>query len=99
MSEEKKRRPFHESVVQAILSEDSAGLSALGALIMKTVIPDGHDKIIDAWKRCSYAIPRGLYHDVKMSLLEQKAETEAKAKAEADKQHEMFVKSIVNAGP
>ena len=96
---DKKRRPFHESVVQSILSENTAGLNVLGALIIDTIIPDGHDKIISAWKRCSYAIPSGLYHDVKMSLLEQKAETEAKAKAEADKQHERFVKSIVNAGP
>lgn len=45
-------KPFHVSIVGAINNARSAtALDALGRLILETEIPEGHDEIIEAYRR------------------------------------------------
>lgn len=47
-----EQKPFHESIVDAILrSEGHYNFMLFGRLIMETKIPASHDVIIDAWKK------------------------------------------------
>jgi len=48
---EKKKRPFHESIVDAISTASSAELESLATLIKATKIPKGHDEIVEVWKK------------------------------------------------
>lgn len=83
-----ERKPFHESVVDAINRADAAQLSFLGDLIKGTKIPKNHDEIVAAWEKRiqEVGIIKGLsvyrycVAGVKASLFEQKAEAEEKAK-------------------
>ena len=80
-TEKAERRPFHETIVDAIRSTNYHNeLGCLIRLISVTKIPKGHDEIIAALEeKC-----RTIYHDgwesavagVKTGLLEQKAEAE-----------------------
>lgn len=45
----KKRRPFHEVVVEVIAVASNAELECLAGIIKATKIPKGHDDIIAAW--------------------------------------------------
>lgn len=49
---QKKRRPFHETIVDAIDNANSSNeMFCLANLIKATEIPEGHGKIIAAWKK------------------------------------------------
>jgi len=51
---ETARKPFHESIVEAIRMASSMDLTFIGVVLMATVIPQGHDEIAGAWmKRCA----------------------------------------------
>ena len=51
--QEKPRRPFHETIVDAIRFTSAKELELLADLIKGTKIPKNHDQIIAAWKnRC-----------------------------------------------
>ncbi|MEX0650234.1 MAG: hypothetical protein WD200_04480 [Candidatus Andersenbacteria bacterium] len=82
-----KRRPFHETVVDAINACDVETFLCLTELIKITKIPKGHDEIISAWegRREQLVFPDG-YRGVVADLLEQKEEAAAKevAKQEAE---------------
>ena len=43
-------RPFHETIMEAIIIADEAGLYCLGRLLKVTKITSDHDKIIATWK-------------------------------------------------
>jgi len=43
------RRPFHETIVEAIQNASDAELHILAKLIKRTNIPKNHDQIIAAW--------------------------------------------------
>lgn len=81
------RRPFHETIVDAIRETDSdEGFRTLARLIMTTEILKGHDNIIVAWKERFLDIDIVDINDGDINvaafvdLLEQKKETEAGAK-------------------
>jgi len=83
MSEEaKKRRPFHESVVDAIQHASYSDMRCLVRLIQETAIPKGHDEIHAAWARRAGELIREMSElgDVEGVLLEQKREAEEKEK-------------------
>ncbi|TSC91040.1 MAG: hypothetical protein G01um10142_150 [Parcubacteria group bacterium Gr01-1014_2] len=46
----KQRRPFHESIVEAIRCASYSDMMCLGMLINETKIPKGHDEILAAWQ-------------------------------------------------
>lgn len=73
-----QRRPFHESVVDAIKRSYRVELHHLALLIKETSIPRGHDEVIAAWRKASDA--DDLY-GVVTNLLKQKEEAEEKAAA------------------
>ena len=73
MTEQEMKRPFHETVVEAIQQASSAGLVCLGTLIRATKIPKGHDEIIAAWNERRKVMHWGDDDlGVPASLLEQK---------------------------
>ena len=85
-----QRRPFHETVVEAIERASRCNeQQLLGWLIMQTNIPKGHDEIIAAWKekRMGLGLSPGFDFAVVDDLLDQKkeAEEEAAKKLEAKK--------------
>ncbi len=43
------KRPFHESIVDAIRHASGSELKCLATLIKSTKVPKGHDEIIEAW--------------------------------------------------
>lgn len=45
------KRPFHETVVDAIRIASSVELQFLGSIIRETNIPGNHDQIIAAWNK------------------------------------------------
>jgi hypothetical protein len=49
------RKPFHEAIVEMLQQASNAELETLGALLLRTIIPEGHhDEIVAAWKtRCA----------------------------------------------
>lgn len=48
------KRPFHETVTEAIHSATAQQMRMLAGLIKDTKIPKGHDQITEAWvKRCA----------------------------------------------
>jgi hypothetical protein len=89
------RRPFHESVIEAI-NRPSSGktralhrMDCLADLIKTTKIPAGHDEIIEAWKkRCQELSWSEESFGVIADLLEQKREAAKKEKAKAQKKAE-----------
>lgn len=75
------RRPFHETIVDALLHlSDEDQLDSMGLLILMTKIPKNHDAIITAWqgalKRFGGLDLLGVVDD----LLLQKKEAEAEGK-------------------
>ena len=76
-----QRRPFHETIVEAIgrasLYDEQY---LLGWLIRQTKIPKGHDEIIEAWKkkRMGLGLSPGFDFAVVDDLLEQKKEAAVK---------------------
>jgi hypothetical protein len=91
MSETKKRRPFHETIVDHIREElDVDDLDSFGRLIMATKIPKNHDAIISAWEKRCRGIDDAdgfLRFDVLADLLLQRKEAEAEAKAKEQAQN------------
>lgn len=51
-----EKKPFHESIVDAIGYCPFSALVALARLIKSTKIPQNHDAIIEAWKRAMESI-------------------------------------------
>ncbi len=76
MAEAQARKPFHESIIDALAEASIADTRCLGWLIMATKIPKGHTQIIGAWNMhisrfgADYTDP-----GVEASLLEQQGET------------------------
>ena len=86
------RRPFHETIVEAIQGASSHDLPALAKLIKMTVIPTNHDEIIAAWRwaareHCCQT------PGVPASLLEQKQEAEEKAAKKAKEKEQAVAAS------
>lgn len=82
-----KLRPFHETVVEAILCASGTRMADLAKLIKTTKIPRGHNEIIAAWnvRKKAMCWDSEKLGGVVASLLQQKAEAEAEvAKASAD---------------
>ncbi|MEK7536945.1 MAG: hypothetical protein AAB584_00660 [Patescibacteria group bacterium] len=79
----KQRRPFHESIVDAIRRASYSDMRCLGKLIQETKIPKGHDAIIAAWNDRNEELSREMREagDVYGDLFEQKQEAEEKERA------------------
>jgi hypothetical protein len=87
MSEVKKvtKRPFHETIVDAVTEAHPIDLSILAWLTMATKIPKGHDEIIAAWEKREPNAPKGsTIANVLADLREQKQEAEAEAQRIAE---------------
>lgn len=83
----RKRQPFHETIIGAInRAFSSLELINLGELIITTEIPQGHDKIIEAWvqagMRHSKIYESAFYNAVIADLCDQKAEAEKRSEEE-----------------
>ncbi|MFH1112004.1 MAG: hypothetical protein V1712_02950 [Patescibacteria group bacterium] len=80
-----KRRPFHETIIDAIRNASSLKsndpLMCLAKLIKETEIPKGHDEIIAAWNQRLPELWSGEDFGVPADLLEQKQEAAEKEKA------------------
>ena len=80
------KKPFHETLVHAIMSADGNTIDVLSALVETTVIPAGHEAIVTA---IEYKLPHlGLYgkdvlENMRKIVLDQKAEVEARKAEEA----------------
>ncbi len=86
-TEQVAKRPFHETIVEAIRHASISDLQCLAVLIKATKIPAGHDEIIAAWNKAAW--PGHTLHDdygVPADLLEQKQEATEKAKAKEKEQ-------------
>ena len=97
MSEKIVRRPFHETIVQAIrLVSCPDEMDTISFLIHETKIPQNHDKIIEAWKMkvralASIAIDES---DTIQVLEEQRREAEAEAKEMAQRDEAMLREQV-----
>lgn len=82
-TEQAAERPFHETIVKAILRAYGDELQCLATLIRETKIPEGHDEIIAAWNQRRQMMGWG-GHDlgVSASLLEQKQASVKKSDGE-----------------
>ena len=70
-----ERRPFHETIVDAIRRVSVYNLPLLADLIRETKIPKGHDEIIAAWKEKTAGLmidEGGFGFDIVADLLKQK---------------------------
>lgn len=76
-TEPNELRPFHETIVDALLrAETVAELNCLGLLIKTTKIPKDHDKIVAAWcKAAGNCSAFGNHLGVPANLLKQKETT------------------------
>ncbi len=75
----KQQRPFHETIVDAILEASAPGeVALLAKMIKETKIPKGHDEIIVAWRHRQDDWGLGFGHGVVENPLEQKREAERK---------------------
>lgn len=80
------KRPFHETIVDAIRGASSEELEFLATLIKATDIPKGHDEIIAAWDQRRKGMCWGDEDlGVPADLLEQKQEAAEKERAKAKK--------------
>ena len=83
-TEQEVKRPFHETIVEAIRRASSNELQCLATLIRETKVPKGHDEIIAAWNQRRQEIAWGDEDlGVPTDLLEQKQEAAEKEKAKA----------------
>ncbi|MFA6273510.1 MAG: hypothetical protein WC673_03440 [Candidatus Paceibacterota bacterium] len=83
-TEKTTKRPFHETIIDAIHSASSNDLRCLATLIKATKIPKNHDEIIAAWKQQREDV--GWDNEelgVSADLLEQKQEAAEKENAKA----------------
>ncbi len=72
-----QRRPFHETIMDAIAQVNSSDeLNLIATLIMATKIPKGHNEITTAWNQRLQEMGRARHEDrgVPRDLLEQKQE-------------------------
>ena len=76
MSED-RYKPFHESIVMAVITAKVAELKCLGELILATKIPQNHDRIIEVWEEKIAFDPLMFPGGVVTSLLGQKKKAEA----------------------
>ncbi len=77
-TEEVTRRPFHETIVDAIKGTLNTGeMECLGRLINMTKIPKNHEMISDAWEqqRKAFCWPANSF-EVLPGLLKQQREAE-----------------------
>lgn len=85
MDTTKTRRPFHETIVDAIFRANSGDLQCLATIIKATTIPNGHEEIIKAWNWRRAMMGWGdLSLGVPADLLEQKKEAEEKESAKKE---------------
>ncbi len=60
------RKPFHKAIVDQIhlVASFDGRLELIGLILNGTIIPDGHDEIIEAWrKRCANTFPPPPEHE------------------------------------
>ena len=83
-TEQVAKRPFHETIVEAIHRAYSIELRCLAMLIKETKIPKGHEEIIAAWNQRRQEMAWGNVDlGVPADLLEQKEEAAEKERAKA----------------
>ena len=83
-TEQTGKRPFHETIVDAIRRADGHEFQCLAMLIKATKIPKGHDEIIVAWNQRRQEMVWGDEDlGVPADLLKQKQEAAEKEKAKA----------------
>lgn len=76
----KERRPFHETIVDAIREAIIYEMRGLGKLVVETKIPKNHDEITLAWRRRLKDLDWSEKDDrVLAAINEQKQEAEAEA--------------------
>lgn len=80
MSEKIERRPFHETVVEGIEKlPECSDMEFLNFLLQNTKIPNNHDAILSAYKKCCVFMGDIADLDVLDSIFEQKREAAAEA--------------------
>ena len=88
------RKPFHKAIVDQIhlVSSFDGRLELIGLILNGTIIPDGHDEIIEAWNtRCTRTHPPPPeWEKVTEGLLAHKHEIEQTKKA---KKNPLFERS------
>jgi len=89
MAEQQKKRPFHETIVDATERvENAEQLAFLAPLIAETKIPKNHDTIVAVWdsKREELGLEDNeLLFGVRAAVLRQKEEAEEEAAKNAKK--------------
>lgn len=89
-TEEKKYRPFHESVIEIIQIASYEELTCIGMILRSTKIPKNHDAIIEAWQKRRNKVRTTPLSDVGLgvveNLLEQKRIAESEATSESTKE-------------
>ena len=88
MSETKIRRPFHETIVEAVHKASDEQMECLAEIIKTTKIPKGHDEIAAAWSQRRSELNWGEDKSlgVRVNLLEQKQEAVEKELEKANKE-------------
>ena len=78
------KKPFHESIVEAISGASAGEMRILASLLRQTKVPNNHDQIIQAWtnRRRDLDLNDGFDQGLVEGLLEEKVEAEAKKEAE-----------------
>ena len=79
------RKPFHKAIVDQIhlVASFNGSLELIGLILDGTIIPEGHDEVIEAWKtRCSRTNPPPAeWKEVLEGLITHKHEMEEAKKA------------------
>jgi len=95
------RRPFHESIVGAIMNAATIDqMRLLDNLINQTKIPKGHDEIARVWREKMQlwsTLEESLANGVPDCLENQKREAEAERRA-AFQEHTEFVEALGQIG-
>jgi hypothetical protein len=87
MPENSERKPIHESIIDFINEADRKELKSWGKVLLKTLIPKGHKKILEAWRRRRAEFSLMTERDdegVTASLLQQEAAAKKAAEKAAD---------------
>ncbi|MEK7103332.1 MAG: hypothetical protein AAB870_03220, partial [Patescibacteria group bacterium] len=85
-----ERKPFHESVVDAIKSAKAEELKIIAGIIITTKIPKNHEEIVNAWRQRLDDL--GLSNDYGLltgTVMEQAAEAKIENKTALTKQKEV----------
>ena len=83
---EGSRKPFHEMLAQLLMATtEESDLELLKWIVGETVIPDNHDEIVRIIDMKKLQVISPWWEDIKMAVLDQKAEAEAQKAEEANK--------------